>query len=283
MVNTEIGEVFTSLINMDNTNPEDYYDNENFLMCGNCHTRKQILVDMSCIGRGKTKAPVLCKCGLEKREEEERKAKEEERLIRIKILREQGIADPQYLKHKIANDDRSNVKVSEAVRRYISKWEEIYTKNIGLLFYGGVGRGKTFYAGCIANGLIEQGIPVIMTNIPALVTSMSKDFEKDKAVILRRISQVPLLVLDDLGVERNTAYGYEKLQEIIDTRYRSGKPLIITTNLSPKALKDPEEMRYQRVYDRILEMCHPIHVDGNNHRQANAKKMREEAKSILDI
>lgn len=283
MVNAEIGKVFANLVNRDNTNPEDYYDDENYLMCGNCHTRKQTLVDLSFLGKGKTKAPVLCKCGSEKREEEERKAKEEKRLIRIKILREQGIADPQYLKHKISNDDRSNIKISEAVRRYINKWEEIYNKNIGLLFYGGVGQGKTFYAGCIANSLIEQGIPVIMTNIPALVTAMSRDFEKDKSVILRRISEVPLLVLDDLGVERNTAYGYEKLQEIIDTRYRSGKPLIITTNLSPKALKEPEEMRYQRVYDRILEMCHPIHVDGDSHRQAKAKKMREEAKNILNI
>ena len=135
----------------------------------------------------------------------------------------------------------------------------------------------------ISSSLIEQEIPVIMTNIPALITSMSKDFEKDKSVILQRISYVSLLVLDDLGVERNTAYGYEKLQEIIDTRYRSGKPLIVTTNLLPKELKEPEDSRYKRVYDRILEMCHPIHVGGESRREAKARNMREEAKNILDI
>lgn len=282
-MNSGVSNIITRLMNVDNSAVNDYYDNEDFLMCGNCHTRKQSLQDLSCIGKGLTKVPCLCKCGTEKREEEERKAKEAERFNRVKILKEQGIADPQYLKHHISKDDKKNIKISGAVERYINKWKEIKEKNIGLLFYGSVGRGKTFYAGCIANSLIEQGIPVIMTNVPALITAMSKDFEKDKSVILQRISYVSLLVLDDLGVERNTAYGYEKLQEIIDTRYRSGKPLIVTTNLSPKELKEPEDIRYQRVYDRILEMCHPIHVEGESRRQAKAKNMREEAKNILDI
>lgn len=278
-----INSIFTRLINTSRANPNDYYDEENYLVCGNCHERKQIDVDMSAIGKGIRRVERRCKCLDEKLKEEERKAKEAERLHRVKILKEQGIADPQYLKHHISKDDKKNIKISGAVERYINKWQEIKEKNIGLLFYGSVGRGKTFYAGCIANSLIEQGIPVIMTNVPTLITAMSKDFEKDKATILQRISYVSLLVLDDLGVERNTAYGYEKLQEIIDTRYRSGKPLIVTTNLSPKELKEPEDIRYQRVYDRILEMCHPIHVEGESRRQAKAKNMREEAKNILDI
>lgn len=275
--------IFTRLMNVDNSEANDYYDEERFLVCGNCHTRKQSLKDLSCIGKGMRKVPCLCKCGIEKREEEERKEKESKRLNRIKMLKEQGISDPQYLKHHLSSDDKQNEKISGAVERYINKWEEIKEKNIGLLFYGSVGRGKTFYAGCIANSLIEQEIPVIMTNVPALITAMSKDFEKDKSVILQRISYVSLLVLDDLGVERNTAYGYEKLQEIIDTRYRSGKPLIVTTNLLPKELKEPEDSRYKRVYDRILEMCHPIHVGGESRREAKARNMREEAKNILYI
>lgn len=282
-MNNAISNIFTRLMNADNSEANDYYDEEGFLMCGNCHTRKQSLRVVSYISKKIIKVSQLCKCGMEKREEEERKEKEAKRLNRIKMLKKQGIADPQYLKHHLSSDDKQNEKISGAVERYINKWQEIKEKNIGLLFYGGVGRGKTFYAGCIANSLIEQGIPVIMTNIPALITSMSKDFEKDKSVILQRISYVSLLVLDDLGVERNTAYGYEKLQEIIDTRYRSGKPLIVTTNLLPKELKEPEDSRYKRVYDRILEMCHPIHVDGESRREAKARNMREEAKNILYI
>lgn len=276
-----IASVFTSLIGADNSKAGDYYDNEGFLICGNCKTRKQTEVNLEFLGQGIRKVGCLCTCGKEKIELENRLAKETERLNRIKVLKEQGIADPQYLKARLENDDRSNAKISNAVMRYVDKWEEMQDKNMGILFYGEVGRGKTFYAGCIANRLLEKGIPVIMTNIPALITAMTKDFEKDKAKILSSISSVPLLVLDDLGVERDTTYSSEKLQEIIDTRYRSGKPLIITTNLSPNELRNPTDLRYKRVYDRVLEMCYPLLVEGTSRRQEKAQNKREEFKHLI--
>ena len=114
--------IFTRLMNVDNSETNDYYDEERFLVCGNCHTRKQSLKDLSCIGKGMRKVPCLCKCGIEKREEEERKEKESKRLNRIKMLKEQGIADPQYLKHHLSSDDKQNEKISGAVERYINKW-----------------------------------------------------------------------------------------------------------------------------------------------------------------
>lgn len=276
-----IASVFTSLIGADNSKAGDYYDNECFLICGNCKTRKQTEVNLEFLGQGIRKVGCLCTCEKEKIELENRLAKETERLNRIKVLKEQGIADPQYLKARLENDDRSNAKISNAVMRYVDKWEEMQDKNMGILFYGEVGRGKTFYAGCIANALLEKGIPVIMTNIPALITAMTKDFEKDKAKILGQISNIPLLVLDDLGVERDTTYSSEKLQEIIDTRYRSGKPLIITTNLSPNELRNPTDLRYKRVYDRVLEMCYPLLVEGTSRRQEKAQNKREEFKHLI--
>lgn len=280
-VENGIANVFTSLIGADNSKPDDYYDKENFLVCGKCKTRKQTEVNLEFLGIGIKKVGCLCKCAKQQQEKEKIQAKETERTNRIKRLKEQGIADPQYLKARLENDDRSNIKISNAVMRYVNKWKEMQEKNMGVLFYGEVGRGKTFYAGCIANRLLEKGIPVIMTNIPALITAMTKDFEKDKAKILSSISSVPLLVLDDLGVERDTTYSSEKLQEIIDTRYRSGKPLIITTNLSPNELRNPTDLRYKRVYDRVLEMCYPILVEGASRRQEKAQNKREEFKHLI--
>lgn len=273
--------VFTGLIDRDNAKPCDYYDNEGFLVCGNCNTRKQTEVNLDFLGQGIKKVGCVCTCEKEKMEREERIAKETERLNRIKVLKEQGIADPQYLQACIEKDDKSNIKISNAIIRYTNKWEEMKDKNMGILFYGDVGRGKTFYAACIANRLLEKGIPVIMTNIPALITAMTKDFEGEKAKILSKISNVELLVLDDLGVERETTYSAEKLQEIIDTRYRSEKPLIVTTNLAPDELKNPTDLRYKRVYDRVLEMCFPIQVEGKSRRQEKAQNKREQFKSLI--
>lgn len=48
--------------------------------------------------------------------------------------------------------------------RYVEQWQTMRTENIGLLFWGGVGTGKSFLAGCIANALMEQEVPVLITN-----------------------------------------------------------------------------------------------------------------------
>ncbi len=276
-----VRQMFENLANRKNKENEDYYEN-GILMCGKCHTRKQIEVESLLFG-GKRKITTMCKCEEEEFDRERQMKKELELRQRIEKLRKTGIIDRKYLKYRLENDDKANEKVSKAVRKYIENFEKLEVKNLGLLFYGDVGVGKSFYAGCIANSLLDKGIKVIMSNVPMLVTMMGRDFEADKEETLDKISKVNLLILDDLGIERKTDYGYEKLQEIIDTRYRSGKPLIVTTNLTPQNLKKPEDSRYKRVYDRVLEMCYPIWVQGESRRLKEAARKRREAKEILEI
>lgn len=83
-----------------------------------------------------------------------------------------------------------------------------------------------------------------MTNIPSLITKLGHS-QEEKNYVLDKISYVSLLVIDDLGVERDTPYSLEKIYEIIDTRYRSGKPLIITTNLKYKDMKAETNISYK--------------------------------------
>ena len=54
-----------------------------------------------------------------------------------------------------------------------------------------------------------------------------------------------LLVVDDLGVERNTEYAMEQIFIVIDSRYRSKKPLIVTTNLKLEEIKNPLDLPTQ--------------------------------------
>lgn len=79
-----------------------------------------------------------------------------------------------------------------------------------------------------------------------------------------------LLIIDDLGVERNTEYAVENVFNVIDRRYRSEKPLIITTNLKLDTLLDEKTIDKKRIYDRILEMCVPVRLIGTSKRKENA-------------
>ena len=89
-----------------------------------------------------------------------------------------------------------------------------------------------------------------------------------------------LLIIDDLGAERGTEYAVENVFNVIDRRYRSGKPLIITTNLHLSMLTNEQSLDKKRIYDRILELCIPVCVNGASKRTATAKEKMKEMQEI---
>ena len=75
---------------------------------------------------------------------------------------------------------------------------------------------------------------------------------------------------NDNGNTPQTEYTLEHVYNVIDSRYRSGKPLILTANISPNVLNDPPDIAHARIYSRILEMYVPIHVTGIQNRKQTA-------------
>ena len=90
-----------------------------------------------------------------------------------------------------------------------------------------------------------------------------------------------LLIIDDLGVERDTSYALETVYLVIDERYKSGQPFIITTNLSLEELCNPADLEHGRIYDRIMERCVPVAFSGKNYRIGRGRANMENASGIL--
>lgn len=193
---------------------------------------------------------------------------------------EDGICDPTYRAVTFSDDDRKNEKVSRICRRYVEQWDKVVADNIGLLFYGPVGTGKSFFACCIANELLKRHVPTAVTSFPRLLNLLQS--AKDRQGLLDRLSAYKLLVVDDLGVERDTGYAAEQIFAVIDARSRSGLPVIVTTNLTMQEMDSPPSMQYKRIFDRVTEMC-PVKllVDGESRRVQNAQRRREIAKTLL--
>ena len=154
-------------------------------------------------------------------------------------------------------------------------------ENHGLLLWGNVGTGKSFFAGCIANALMKLEVPVCMTNFALILNYLAANF-KDRNEYIARLCSFPLLILDDFGMERGTEYGLEQVYNVIDSRYRSGKPLIVTTNLTLEELQNPEDTAHARIYDRLTEMCTPVRITGENFRKAKAREKMERLKMLLN-
>ena len=183
--------------------------------------------------------------------------------------------------YTFANDNGKNPLMDKA-RAYVENWKEAYKNNTGLLLFGDVGTGKSFFAGCIANALLDRDVPVLMTNFPTILNRLTGMFSEDRADFIASFDEYDLLIIDDLGVERSTEYAMEQMFFVIDSRYRSRRPMIITTNMKLSELKNPPDLAHARIYDRILERCAPILFDGKNFREENAGATRQAAKDIVN-
>lgn len=247
--------------------------------CHKCNTPKQCRVELF----GRIRTPMcLCKCAVEKRNAEEEEYKRRQRQQRIAELRKTGFPDSDMQGWTFAADDKENAKISKACLNYVEHFDEFREMGKGLLLYGKVGTGKTFYAACIANALIDRGFPCMVTNFARLVNTISGMFD-GKQEYIDRLNKFDLLVIDDLATERDTEYMNEIVQNIIDSRYRAGLPTIITTNLTAEEMKNPKEIHKQRLFSRILEMCVPIAVEGGDRRRQKSKEDYSEFKNMLGL
>lgn len=60
---------------------------------------------------------------------------------------------------------------------------------------------------------------------------------KERSQFISDFGKVDLLIIDDLGVERNSEFALEQVYSVVDERYKANLPLIITTNLTPKQMR----------------------------------------------
>ena len=200
---------------------------------------------------------------------------------RIKRRKAQGLQDRYLYDYTFANDNGQNPLLDKA-RAYVENWKEAYKNNTGLLLFGDVGTGKSFFAECIANALLDRDVPVLMTNFPTILNRLTGMFSEDRAAFIASLDEYDLLIIDDLGVERSTDYAMEQMFFVIDSRYRSRRPMIITTNLKLAELKNPPDLAHARIYDRILERCAPILFAGKNFREENAGATKQAAKDLVN-
>ena len=149
---------------------EDEYINESGLICcSKCRTPRQKRIDIS----GRTIEPrCLCKCQQVDRDKREQEQKHQEFLDMVARNRSIGLPDPELRRHTFENDLGYNPKQIAMAKRYVQHWEEFKKDSTGLLLWGNVGTGKSFIAGCIANALLDKGVPVIMTNFARLLNKL---------------------------------------------------------------------------------------------------------------
>ena len=252
----------------------EYMGEDGLLHCSACHRNTQTVVEV--FGIRKT---VRCICDCRKKELDarmEQERQEEQARQRRICFEETNMAGWTF-----GNDDRRNETLSNAMQNYVKHFTDFKKDGMGLLLYGPVGTGKTYYAAAIANALIDKGYKVKMTKFTTLANQLWN--AENKQAFMNSLNRYSLLVIDDLGAERQSDYMKEQVFNVIDNRYMAGLPFVVTTNLTADEIKKPHEVGYQRIYDRVLERCHPIAVNGTSRRKQSVKESYHEINTKLGL
>lgn len=263
--------------------PGDYRDDSGLLHCGVCKAPKEMVLPLFGSEAPPATVRVLCKCQQEAQDAQDARAAAQRRRIQneevLSTLLEIGAALP--FTYDFSQYDGGSEKNFEQAKYYADRFDRMLRENVGLMFWGDTGRGKTFFSESIGQQLLGQGYMVFYTRIGKIADACTANNGRDRTFVMNAVSRSDLLILDDLGVERDTPFMLEQADNIINTRYLSKKPLLTTTNLHPRDLISAEDLAHKRPYERIMEMCRPVEIVGENRRTALAAKHSAAWEKIL--
>ena len=161
----------------------------------------------------------------------------------------------------------------------LPKWDKPLPEKNGMILTGRIGIGKTHIAAAIANALLQKGFGVMLMTEQQLYGQIRDTYNRGRrngmteSEVRRAYEKVQLLIIDDLGKEKASAWTLATLYAIIDGRYSSAMPIIVTTNYDNNTLIDKltpakyDTITAEAMIDRLTETCKTVNVTGKNRRK----------------
>jgi DNA replication protein DnaC len=166
-------------------------------------------------------------------------------------------------------------EAKQLARNFVGRWPQQH----GFILSGPVGTGKThLLAATLRYATTEMGIRCAYVEISLLYATIRRGFQEGKSggEIIKPLSQVDLLAIDELGKGRGSPFELETLDELIARRYNAGKVTLFATNYSLAPPQEKKRSGYissddqkesardskllcdrvgERIYSRLCEMC----------------------------
>lgn len=162
--------------------------------------------------------------------------------------------------------------IVDSCRRYVDGFDGNLKRGSSLIFSGAMGTGKTHLAISILKAIMPRHVGAYMTltdMFKAIRETWSKGSAKRESEVIEELAGLPLLVLDEIGVQYGSDAEQILLFDVMDRRYRDCKPTIMVTNQNQAGFK---QIVGDRIYDRLRQSGHWMSFDWESIR----KRLRED-------
>lgn len=210
-------------------------------------------------------------------------AEAEDRIRRERLARQADIL-LRRLPHQYRDADFPRTDFGREARAWLEEyrtWQRSRTRNTppptsrrpsasppdgprSLAILGEAGTGKTWTACAIARALlVEDFTPVTLITVSEMLAEL-RPAVGGLDVDMAQFALAPVLILDDLGMERPTDWVEEQLYRLAHDRSHNGRPTIVTSNLTGQQIRD----RYdRRTVERLFGGAKLIQIAGESRRE----------------
>ena len=281
---TDVQALKQNLANLNEHEKGDFVNDDGLICCGKCGKPKQFMAGKYRSGKipkvlmfDDDLIPCLCDCNKDDRAAQDALRAKVRKLS--KEDRKRCFVDSKYANCFFeSTEDRS--KAVKYCRNYAEHLFDIVPNSTGLLFYGPVGAGKTHLASCIANEALDKGYNVCFTSLSKICEAITLEYGTT-SYVLDKLCRNQIVVIDDLGIERNDEKTLQRVYLTINELYEKGVVMLITTNLPLSEIQNPKSAELQRIYSRILGVCVPIEVLGTDDRKTGTERIKRDAVKAL--
>jgi DNA replication protein DnaC len=184
---------------------------------------------------------------------------------KLKNMEKLSVFTENFKNKTFENAKCENDKEKEYHKRAIKfcdNFELVKEKGLGIMLFGTAGNGKTYLSACIHNRLLFMKKAVLNISLNKYLNKIRKieynykgeQIDNEK-IMMDSLKSADCIVIDDLGNEKITEWGQEKVFSFFNELYNEKKVLIISTNLSVLQLeKHYEILGSNKIVDRLKEM-----------------------------
>ena len=167
-------------------------------------------------------------------------------------------------------------------KKLVSELQKVVEHGLdgNILIIGSVGTGKTHLAYAIMNACAGRwkansgeeyyrGDKVYYTSIKEIIDNIKASWKNGEMSDMDTYCKVPLLIIDEIGVQYGTDSERTELYELFNRRYNDMLPIIAISNHDQKALL---RILGQRIFDRLTGGASIFELSGKSYRQGGVNE-----------